>query len=76
MKKTAVQTLLIKMFGDNWPNNPNFNDMVDEVLELEKKQHEDTWLTGRIEMLSDDYIGREKTFKEHFSQTYGTANSD
>jgi|688.fasta_scaffold273397_3 hypothetical protein len=74
MRKTAVTTLLIRMFGEEWPNNKNFNDMVDEVLELEKKQHEDTWLTGGIEMLADDCIGRGKTFKEYFNQTYGAGD--
>jgi len=68
MKKTAVTTLLIKMFGEEWPNNKNLNDMVDEILELEKEQ-----IMDAIDYGSDDF-GSQKDGEEYFNQTYGAGD--
>jgi hypothetical protein len=71
MKKTAVTTLLIRMFGEEWPNNKNFNDMVDEVLELEKQQIMEAWVAG-IERGSK-YYDADKP-EQYFNQTYGAGD--
>jgi hypothetical protein len=67
MKKTAVTTLLIRMFGDNWPNNKNFNDMVGEVLELEKQQIAEAYRVGVEE---DVYNSPLTTGEEYYKRTY------
>lgn len=74
MKKTAVTTLLIRMFGEEWPNNKNFNDMVDEVLELEKEQIMNAYdcaLFGHGVNGAPCASGG-----KYYNETYGTANGD
>jgi hypothetical protein len=69
MKKTAVTTLLIRMFGEEWPNNKNFNDMVDEVLELEKEQIKNAHIDGQsLVSCKDEYA------EQYYNETYGKTN--
>ena len=37
---------------------------------MEKEQHAITWLDSRIENHGDDYIGKEKSFEQYYTETY------
>jgi hypothetical protein len=45
--------------------------IIAKVLAMEKEQHKNTWEDSRIESKGDDFIGKEKTFKEYYNETYG-----
>ena len=39
--------------------------------EMEEEHHENTWMDSRVECKGDDFIGKEKTFKQYYNETYG-----
>jgi hypothetical protein len=43
-----------------------------EAKQMEKEQHSNTWIDGRIEYNGDDNIGKEKTFEEYYNETYSS----
>jgi hypothetical protein len=43
-----------------------------EAKEIEKEQHGNTWIYGRIECRCYVYLGKEKTYEEYYKETYGT----
>ena len=44
--------------------------LVDKAKEMEKEQHDNTWIESRIEYQGDDYIGKEKTFEQYYNETF------
>jgi hypothetical protein len=77
MKQTAVEWFMDKI-GEKQPNGLYVIDTLDDVQniyeqakQMEKEQHEDTWLDSRIESNDEDYIGKEKSFQQYYEQTYG-----
>lgn len=39
--------------------------------EMEKEQHEVTWIVGRVNHSDDDYIGQGKNFEQYYNETFG-----
>jgi hypothetical protein len=39
--------------------------------EMEKMLHSDTWEESRIEDKGDNYIGKQKSFDDYYTETYG-----
>ena len=76
MKQTAVQWLIQKLINrqngiiDGFPVL-SLDEIYDKAKQMEKEQHEDTWLNSRIESNDEDYIGKEKSFEQYYEQTYG-----
>ncbi len=50
----------------------NPTKLYEQAKEMERKQHENTWIDSRIEIKGDgyNYIGKEKTFEEYYNKTY------
>ena len=68
MTQTAVQWLVERYFASDEPFQ--FKHL-EQALQMEKEQHEDTWLDSRIESNDEDNIGKEKSFEQYYEQTYG-----
>lgn len=73
MTQTAVQWLVERYFASNEPFQ--FKHL-EQALQMEKEQHEDTWLDSRLEDKGDNYIGKEKSFEQYYKETYGKEESD
>jgi hypothetical protein len=43
----------------------------EQAKQMEKEQHDNTWVDSRIEYNGDDYIGQGKTFEQYYNETYG-----
>ena len=41
-----------------------------ECKQIEKEQHQDTWLDSAASYYGDDYIGKQQTFDQYYTQTY------
>jgi len=41
------------------------------MVDVEKKQHANTWDDSRVEDKGDNYIGKQKSFNDYYEQTYG-----
>ena len=46
-------------------------ELVEQAKQMEKEQHDNTWVDSRIEDRGEGFIGKEKTFKQYYSETYG-----
>jgi hypothetical protein len=74
-KQTAVEWYAEQVeqhllaFGNAQPNV--LSKLKKQAKEMEKEQHEDTWLDSRLEDKGDNYIGKEKSFEEYFTENYG-----
>ncbi len=44
---------------------------LEQAKQMEKEQHDNTWVDSRIEYNGDDYIGQGKTFEQYYNETYG-----
>ncbi len=42
-----------------------------QAKQMEREQHSDTWIDSRVEDKENDYIGKQKSFDEYFTETYG-----
>lgn len=69
MTQTAVQWLEQQM--KKFALDLDLLDCVEQAKQMEKEQHEDTWLDSRIEDKGDNYIGKEKSFEQYYNETYG-----
>lgn len=69
-QQTAVEWLFTLMVDPNYPIGEQ-KKWFEQALQMEKEQHEDTWLDSRIEDKGDNYIGNEKSFEQYYNQTYG-----
>jgi hypothetical protein len=71
MKQTAVQTLVEQL---RFTHKEAYNDLyevIQQALEMEKEQHDNTWLDSRTSYHEDDYIGKQQSFNEYYTETYG-----
>jgi hypothetical protein len=68
-KETAVEWLVSKL---SITFQTMYEDEIKQAKQMEKKQHEDTWIDSRIEIKGDgyNYIGKEKTFEEYYKQKF------
>lgn len=66
---TAVEWLVEQLRKQN----PLYtkNELIQIAKEMEEEQHENTWTDSRVECKGDDFIGKEKTFKQYYNETYG-----
>jgi len=83
-QQTATSTLIKELMAFDNSNNDDknyyefkipiiaFMTLITSAMELEKEQHKNTWEDSRIESKGDDFIGKEKTFKEYYNENYGT----
>jgi hypothetical protein len=46
-------------------------DIIEKAKAMEEKQHENTWIEGQSCKMPDTYIGKEKTFQQYYTETYG-----
>jgi len=92
MAHTAVDLLLTKIpnaaeIKEFISNNDADEKMLDEWLferiykgvdykQMEREQHADTWLDSRTSYYGDDYIGKQQTFEQYYTQIYGKQNED
>lgn len=53
---------------------PNFieawREEFEQAKQMEKEQHNETWLTAQEESLHENYLGRSRLFLEYFKETY------
>jgi hypothetical protein len=49
----------------------NPTKIFERAKQMEEEQHGNTWFDSRIECKGDDFIGKEKTFKEYYNETFG-----
>ena len=47
----------------------------DELLEMEKQQHSNTWDDSRIEDNGDNYLGKQLSFEEYYNETFQTQST-
>lgn len=48
-----------------------YDELIEQAKQMEKEQHDNTWVDSRIEYNGDDYIGKEKTFEQYYNESYG-----
>jgi hypothetical protein len=80
-KQTALQWYVKRLYDLEMAYNQGLiktntyingkREAVEQAKEMEKKQHSNTWFESRVEMMDDNYIGKEKTFDEFYNETYG-----
>ncbi len=72
MSKTAVQWLESQVEQESGVLTKGLVlILIEQALQIEKEQHEDTWLDSRLEDKGDNYIGKEKSFEQYFNENYG-----
>jgi len=81
MTQTAVEWLAERYNTVTWLRNRDEvsegmademrKDYLEQAKQMEKEQHEDTWLDSRIEINDEDYIAKEKSFEQYYNETYG-----
>jgi hypothetical protein len=67
-QQTAVQWIVEQLQA---PCRGIPSHIIEQAKEMEKGQHDNTWIQSRIEYQGDDYIGKEKTFEQYYNETYG-----
>ena len=80
MAQTAVELLhqqsneLITQYIDGKIDKRELLTMHHNLLyphkQMEKEQHNETWLTAQEESLHEKYLGRSRLFLEYFKETY------
>jgi hypothetical protein len=80
-KQTAVEWYIeenekmLVLFYDGLITGNDLSDKKQELLtqakQMEREQHSDTWIDSRVEDKENDYIGKQKSFDEYFTETYG-----
>jgi hypothetical protein len=77
-KHMAQQTAVEWLFSQipfEWSSSVAAFESLQQAKEMEKEQHDNTWIESRIEYQGDDYIGKEKTFEQYYNETYKTQNT-
>jgi hypothetical protein len=46
-------------------------NVLEQAKAMAEKQHENTWIEGQSCKMPDTYIGKEKTFQQYYTETYG-----
>jgi hypothetical protein len=69
-QQTAVEWLF-EQIPIEWSSRISAFNAYQQAKQMEKEQHENTWIDSRIERNGDDYIGKDKTFEEYYNETYG-----
>lgn len=68
MTQTAVEFLVEHL---RMQNSPYTKEQIIEIArQMEKHQHENTWLDSRIEYKGNLYIGDDKSFQQYYNETY------
>ena len=74
-QQTAVQflepLLIEKIHALSLKRRHEIISLIQQAKQMEKDQHDNTWVDSRIEYNGDDYIGKEKTFEQYYNETYG-----
>jgi hypothetical protein len=70
-KQTAVEWLQHQLNLTGKTHFFSLRELIEQALQIEKEQHEDTWLDSRLEDKGDNYIGKEKSFEQYFTENYG-----
>ena len=72
MKQTAVEWLLNKIESKNGKEfSSYYTEFIEQAKEMEKEQHNNTWVSGWVECKYDNSICKEKTFEQYYNETYG-----
>ena len=69
-QQTAVDWLFEKIPVE-WKSTKYGFDAYQQAKQMEKEQHDNTWIDSRIERNGDDYIGQDKTLEEYYNETFG-----
>ena len=48
-----------------------YKRIFEQAKQMEREQHNKTWLTAQEESLHENYFGRSRLFLEYFKETYG-----
>ena len=51
-------------------------EKAEELLQMEKEQHYNTWLTAQMNYPDEDYIGIAETFEKYYNETYGKDSNE
>jgi hypothetical protein len=70
MKQTAVEWLQ-QALEDTILTHETIG-LFEQVKEMEKEQHANTWDDSRVEDKGDNYVGKQKSFNDYYEQTYGS----
>ena len=65
-QQTAVEWLVEQYANENYGI-----EVYEQAKQMEKEQHNNTWVDSRIEDRGEGFIGREKTFEQYYNETYG-----
>ena len=66
-KQTAVEWLVEQLKKQGFLYDLD----IEQALAMEREQHADTWLDSRVELMPDEFIGKQKSFEQYYEQTYG-----
>ena len=82
MAQTAAEWLAEKYNYITWMRNRDEisagtadqwrREYLEQAKQMEKEQHGDTWLESAASYYGDDYIGKQQTFDQYYTQTYYT----
>ena len=71
MAQTAVEWI-IQQLPPGYRNNRHWYKIIEQAKKMEREQHGDTWLDSAASYYGDDYIGKQQTFDQYYTLTYGT----
>ena len=46
------------------------DELEEQAKQMEKRQHDNTWVDSRIEDRGEGFIGKEKSFEQYYNETY------
>ena len=49
--------------------------LLNKAEQMEKEQHDNTWVDSRIEDMGEGFIGKEKSFEQYYNEVYGGQGS-
>ena len=73
-QQTAVNWLVDQIKSDQNQkalSASEWMEVIEQAKQMEKQQHDNTWVDSRIEDRGEGFIGREKTFEQYYTETYG-----
>ena len=74
-QQTAVEWL-DRWFRDNpEATHEEGGKALQQAKQMEKEQHQNTWIDSRIEDLSEGSIRKEKSFEQYYNEIYGGQGS-
>ena len=72
-QQTAVNWLVDQIKSDQNQkalSASEWMEVIEQAKQMEKQQHDNTWVDSRIEDLSNGNIRKEKTFEQYYNETY------